>query len=308
MPLLPLGIGISLLWGSWIIQNQDLGMSSLILFGGFTFLFMESIMPLSWIGAIILRSYGSWQRICELVKDLKKPSLEENLFFKNNHLNLKDNIYHMTLLFWKKSLNLSCIQNDWTVLVGKTGCGKSTLLIQMANLFKINNYSISFVHQNPYLYNDTIFGNIFLGRTPSNREQEQAQKLLHLFELDTLNDDFANLMNLEVGEHGKYLSGGQLKRLSLIRSLISEADIIIWDDPFSSVDVILEKQIVKKLQKLSFIQNKTILLSSHRVSTVYLSQNIILLEEKKGIIESGPISSLLTPNTKTYEYFKDQLV
>ena len=308
MPLLPLAIGISLLWGSWIIRTHDLGVSSLILFGGFTFLFMEPMMLLAWIGGIMVSSYGSWQRICELVKDLKTPSPEEIIFLKSNHLTLNNDIYNMSLQFWDRPLNIKCLKNSWTVLVGKTGCGKSWLLIQMANLFKLNHDSISLIHQAPYLYNDSIKGNIFLGRSPNPKEERAAHELLHLFGLDTLSSRSDDLMKLEVGEYGKYLSGGQLKRLSLIRSLMGQADILLWDDPFSSVDIILEKQIVNRLKKLPLMKNKTLILSSHRLTTVYLSQNVIFLKEKKGIVESGLVSKLLTPHTKTYEYFKDQLV
>ena len=58
------------------------------------------------------------------------------------------------------------------------------------------------------------------------------------------------LLILPLGENGKRLSGGQIKRMCLIRTLMGNAKFIIWDDPFSSVDLILEKKIMDELVRL----------------------------------------------------------
>jgi len=115
-------------------------------------------------------------------------------------------------------------------------------------------------------------------------------------------------MKLEVGENGKRLSGGQAKRLCLVRSLLSEAQILIWDDPFSSGDLLLEKEIILKLKKSEVMKDKTVILTSHRLSTVRNSDELFYLDREVGIIEQGPVEQILKEQSKTYEYFQKQMV
>ena len=306
IPLLPLGIGISLLWGAHIIHSQGLGASTLILFSGFVFLFIEPMMFLSWIGVVISRTIGSWKRIKELVEALNVESLaEKDLMQLNYHA---DKNSPVTFPFWEQFLDLDIRANRWSVFIGKTGVGKSHALTQLATVLKMRGENISYVSQHPYLYNDTVLGNIFLGQEYGEEEKKTALDMLLLFGLDYLTETHEALLNLEVGENGKHLSGGQAKRLCLVRSLMSGADILLWDDPFSSVDLILERQITDALKSHPLMQNKTILLSSHRITTVKSCDHVIFLDKEKGILESGSPEDLLTPEKETYGYFENQMV
>ncbi|MCF8060500.1 MAG: ABC transporter ATP-binding protein/permease [Bacteriovoracaceae bacterium] len=309
LPLLPLGIGLSLIWGAHIVFQENLGASSLILFSGFIFLFLEPIMFLSWIGVVFARSYGSWQRIKELVHDIDKSSDEEiRLLSDNLTEDLRGQELDITVNFWDESLKLNFPRGSWSVLVGKTGCGKSTILTQLADILRLRQENISFVAQDPYLYNDTVVNNIFLGQEQTKDRVDQAYELLVLFGLDYLASSKESLLNMEVGEKGKRLSGGQSKRLALVRSLMARADILIWDDPFSSVDLILEKKIIEELKSWQALAGKTIILSSHRVTTVRATQFCLYLEKERGLVEKGISQDLLNPQFETYEYFKQQMV
>lgn len=305
MPLIALGVGLSLLWGAWIIKAEGLGASTLILFSGFIFLFMEPMSYLSWIGIVISRSHASWLRLKDLYTTLTtEVALEKKL----KELNKKSSLLNYQLPFWNYKLSLQFMPGEWNVIISKTGHGKSEILLQLAEVFKQQNEKISLVAQDPYIFNDTIERNIFLGKTETETEKESAKKMLKIFGLDYLNPDLDNLMAMEVGENGKRLSGGQAKRLCLVRSLMSEADILIWDDPFSSVDLILEKEIILQLKKENIMQSKTLLLTSHRLSTVRHSDYLIFLDKEKGIVEEGRVKDLLKVNNKTYEYFQKQMV
>lgn len=307
LPLLPLGMGLSLIWGGHIIFQENLGASSLILFSGFIFLFMEPILFLSWIGIVFARSYGSWQRIKNLVKDLSIQSTTEKELLQKNK-NFPEKNLDFNLPFWGNDLIFNFPRGKWTVLIGKTGCGKSTVLTNVADVLMEKGMEISYVSQDPYLYNDTIRNNIFLGQEQTSEKLSQAYELLCLFGLEDLASNKDSLFEIEVGEKGKRLSGGQVKRLSLVRSMMAEAEIIIWDDPFSSVDLILEKKIISDLKRFVLLQGKTIILSSHRLTTVRSSDHCIYLDREKGIVESGEVDSLLNPQSETYEYFKQQMV
>src|SRR5690606_12538836 len=128
-----------------------LGASSLVLFSGFVFLLLEPLSFFSWIGAVFTSASTAWDRLCELVRDLRTPSLYEG-------------VSDDSVEFWGARLNLPLEDKKWNVLVGSTGCGKSHLLKQIAQNFKDKRKKISYVAQEPYLYNDTLERNIFLGR------------------------------------------------------------------------------------------------------------------------------------------------
>lgn len=305
IPLVPFGVGVSLLWGAHIIRVESLGASSLVLFSGFVFLFLEPMMFLSWIGVVFARSSGAWARVKELINAIKveDPSESELLELNETNSDLSFNVK-----FWDEKINLTMVDKKWNVFIGQTGCGKTEVIKQIASILQYKNLPISYVAQDPYLYNDSIRNNIFLGSKITKEREDEAFELLKLFGLDYLESNKEKLLNLEVGEHGKRLSGGQCKRVCLIRSLLSNGEIIIWDDPFSSVDLILEKQIFNKLKESHFSKNKTFILSSHRLTTVKLSDYIMYIDKDHGLIEQGHKTELLNKETRTYEYFENQMV
>ena len=305
MPLIGLGVGMSLLWGALIIKDQNLGATTLILFSGFIFLFMEPMAYLSWIGVVVSRSNASWKRLKELDLTLTtRIEAEEKL--KNLNTEVVEN--NFKLPFWDNSLAVNFKPGSWNVLIAKTGHGKSEILLKLAEVLRQHGKNISLVAQDPYIFNDTIERNVFLGKKETNEEREYAKVILKILGLNYLESNLENLMKMEVGENGKRLSGGQAKRLSLVRSLMSEAEILIWDDPFSSVDLILEKEIILELKKHPIMKGKTIILTSHRLSTVRHSDYLIFLDKENGVIEEGPVNDLLRENSKTYEYFQKQMV
>ncbi len=305
LPLITFGIGLSLLWGALIIRSEHLGASTLILFSGFIYLFMEPMSYLSWVGVVVSRSSASWSRLKDLDNTLNSIlSSEQDLLERNSGIVG----LNFDLPFWEKQLVLNFQPLKWNVIIAKTGHGKSEILFKIAEVMRSRGLHISLVAQDPYLYNDTIERNIFLGRIASIEDRVMAKEALKILGLDYLEPDLDKLMSLEVGENGKRLSGGQIKRLCLIRSILSEADTIIWDDPFSSVDLILEKEIILQLKSHKFLKNKTVILTSHRLSTVRHSDTIIFLDKDLGKIEEGAPNELLKPTTQTYDYFKKQMV
>lgn len=306
LPLVALGIGCSLVIGAHIIYSEGLGPEDFVLFSGFIFLFMEPINYLSWIGMVVSRSSASWKRLTDFQKKLKtsvpsEEKLKDNVFINDEELK-------MQLPFWEHTLNLGFKKGQWNVFVGATGVGKSELMLKVAESLIQKGEKISFTFQDPYLFNDTIQANLFLGKNPSAAEKEKAKKYLKLFGLDYIDSNLDRLLELEVGENGKRLSGGQAKRLQLARALLSDSNYVLWDDPFSSIDLILEKEILQELKNDSDLKNKTFILTSHRLSTVRFTQYIYYLDKELGIVESQVTENALVPGTKIYEYFKLQMV
>ncbi len=300
-PIVKVGVGASLIWAAVIVLNNKLNPSDLIFFSTFLFLVLEPLMFLSWIGIVTSQGYAAWTRIKELISDL-------NVEIQDSYLISNNSVEKPSIPWWDKNIDIKINPKEWTVVVGETGCGKSWLLERFSDLLYKKGVSFSFIHQEPYLYNDTVAGNIFLGQKVTPEKKERAKFYLKEFGLDILDDNLDELLSLELGENGKRVSGGQAKRIALIRSLVSDVDYIIWDDPFSSVDLILENDILEKLRIDEKLKNKTFVFSSHRLSTVRNCENIVLLDKSQGILESGKTKELLNQESEVDSFFKKQLV
>jgi ATP-binding cassette subfamily B protein len=300
-PLVKVGFGASLIWAALIVKEGNLPGTDLIFFSSFLFLILEPLMFLSWIGIVTSQGYAGWVRIKELITALDQKT-DESWLKKTNDLE------NIELPLWDKGIELNIKQGHWNVFVGDTGSGKSWLIERYADLLTKNDVRYSLIHQEPYLYNDTVEDNIFLGIEKTPEKLEQVKFYLKEFGLDVLSDSIESLLKLELGENGKRVSGGQAKRIALIRSLICDAEYIIWDDPFSSVDLILESQIINKLKSDKLLKEKTFVLTSHRLSTVRSCESLIYISKSQGIIEAGDVSQLINKGSRTYEFFEKQLV
>lgn len=186
-------------------------------------------------------------------------------------------------------------------ITGKTGSGKSTLLqlltkqIQVqSGQIMIDDQSISSLHLNAYrkliayvpqdvfLFSDTIEANIAFG--VSEYSQDQLDEIIRITCLDKDIALFEHGKNTILGERGVSLSGGQKQRVSLARALMKNSDILILDDCLSAVDAETESRIIYNLKEV--FQNKTVIITSHRVAPLQHANNVIILEKGK-IIESG---------------------
>ena len=305
-PYVKLGLGASLLWAALLIKARGGSASDLVFFSGFLYLFLEPVMFMSWVAVVMSQGLAAWKRVKELHGSMEEPTAEE-VKLRGTSIAESDHDLGLTLDFWGKPLPLKFKRGGWTVFIGETGSGKTFLLTKLATALILQGKKVSMVQQEPYLFNDTIEENLFLGAAPDEAARARARKLLKIFQLDTLEASVDQVLSLEVGENGKRLSGGQMKRVALVRSLLSEAQILIWDDPFSSVDIILERRIVEALKASGEVSGKTLLLSSHRLTTVRLSDEALYLSPVNGIEAQGPVTNLLKEE-KVARFFKEQLM
>lgn len=192
-------------------------------------------------------------------------------------------------------------ENSINAIVGKSGEGKSTILKLLAGLWnpdsgeinlgnlktsempeeKVREF-ISFVPQNPGLFTGTIKSNLLMGN--ENASEEEINNALRISQLL----EFINLLpkglNTEIGELGKTLSGGEMKRLALSRALLKNSKIIVCDELTSGLDPITEKKILNELKKLA--NDKTVILITHRLAEMRQYDKILYLENGK-IVETG---------------------
>lgn len=181
-------------------------------------------------------------------------------------------------------------QNTIHGILGKSGCGKSTLLKLMMRFYEVSGGSIrygttnvneittkelrnhiSYVTQETFLFSDTIENNIKVAKENATREEviEAAKKAsLHGF-VCSLPDGY----DTRLSELGDSVSGGERQRIGIARAFLSQANVIFLDEPTSNLDSLNEGIILKSLEKET--KDKTILLVSHRKSTMGIAKNVL---------------------------------
>ena len=232
---------------------------------------------------------------------IKNIKLSGNIEFKN--VTFKYNSSNDILTDF--SLNIK--QGQKVALVGPSGGGKTTIchllphfyditsgdiLFDNESINNISNYdlrqNIGIVQQDVFLFNDTIKENIRYGKlAASDEEVYKAAKLARIDE-DILK--MPNGYDTVIGERGVKLSGGQKQRLSIARVFLKDPSILILDEATSALDNATELQIEKALDDLA--KNRTTLVVAHRLSTIFNSDLICVIEEGK-LIEKGNHDELL---------------
>jgi ATP-binding cassette, subfamily B, multidrug efflux pump len=193
-------------------------------------------------------------------------------------------------------------------IVGPTGSGKSTLVSLLPRLFDpppgtvfidgidvrdlplgVLRGSIGMVPQEPFLFSDTIAGNVAFG-TPERDEIEDLAHAVAVARLDVDVDTFPNRWTTTVGERGLTLSGGQKQRTAIARALMIDPPILILDDALSAVDTDTEAAILSGL--VGVMRARTAVLISHRASTIRHADHIVVLDAGR-IVEQGTHEALL---------------
>ena len=177
-------------------------------------------------------------------------------------------------------------------ILGKSGCGKSTLLKLLMrfyetdaggiyygenNIRRVNTKAlrshISYVTQETFLFHDTIANNLRVAKADATQEELVAaarKASVHDF-IMTLPKGYET----KLSEFGESLSGGERQRIGIARAFLHEADILLFDEPTSNLDSLNEAVILKSLAQEK--EDKTILLVSHRKSTMGIAQDIIAM-------------------------------
>ena len=195
-----------------------------------------------------------------------------------------------------RNINFSIRGPSLLILVGKSGSGKSTLLDLIAGTLipqegEVLLYGnkdklepkISYLHQEYSLYDSSIAENIAFGISKEKIDFNKLRKVLIQAEIYNYVSKLKNNIYELVGENGCNLSTGQKQRIALARALYFEPDLLLLDEPTSSLDKNNEKSIINTLLNLS--KNITIIMSTHKVNNIpdevkigYLNKNGIIIK------------------------------
>lgn len=198
-------------------------------------------------------------------------------------------------------------KGEMTALVGPSGGGKSTIASLLARFWDIKDGTIkvdgkdiknvslgslmdkiSMVFQRVYLFKDTIYNNIIIGRPDATREEViEAAKKARCYDLIM---SFPEGFDTVIGEGGASLSGGEKQRLSIARCILKDSPIVILDEATASVDADNERAIQEAISELC--KNKTLLVIAHRLKTIKDADQILVISDGK-IIERGNHEKLM---------------
>lgn len=144
------------------------------------------------------------------------------------------------------------------------------------------------VFQRVYLFQDTVYNNIAMGRMDASEEEvyEAARKARCYDFIMALPEGFQTV----IGEGGASLSGGEQQRISIARCILKDAPIVILDEATASVDADNESQIQAAISEL--VQGKTLLVIAHRLHTIAKADQILVIKDGE-IAEQGNHESLI---------------
>ena len=195
-------------------------------------------------------------------------------------------------------------------LVGPSGGGKTTIANLLARFWDVKDGSIkirgtdirnvpvanlmdniSMVFQRVYLFQDTIFNNIAMGKTDATRKEviEVAKKARCYDFIMQLPNGFDTV----IGEGGADLSGGEQQRISIARCMLKDAPIVILDEATASVDADNEHFIQEAISELC--HGKTLIVIAHRLNTIRNADKILVIKNGQ-IVESGSHKELMEAN------------
>jgi ATP-binding cassette subfamily B protein len=151
--------------------------------------------------------------------------------------------------------------------------------------------NISYIPQEPLLFNRTLWENIRYGKpNATDKEVIDVTKKASCYDfIASLEKGFDTI----VGERGVKLSGGQRQRIAIARAMLKNSRILILDEATSALDSVTEQEIHKALNNL--MENKTVLVIAHRLSTLNIMDRIVVIDNGR-ILEDGTKGELLSSN------------
>ncbi len=313
--------------GSMMILNNSSSIGVVVEFVMYINMLIFPFTAIGWVANMIQRASASQKRLNEFLET--QPEIEDKPGTINADINADisfDKVsftYKNTGIKALDHLSLDIRKGEKVLVLGKTGSGKTTLAQLLLHFYEpdegkilidntnINNIrlshlrdQISYVPQDVFLFSDTVYNNIAFGlkESPTVQQVENAAKLAGIHsEILSLDNGYQT----RVGERGVTLSGGQKQRISIARALIKKPELMIFDDCLSAVDAKTENIIINNLNTV--LGDKTAIIITHRIFTVFDFSKIIVLDEGR-IIEQGSHAALIKNNGYYAELYNKQVM
>ncbi|KAJ3294318.1 Multidrug resistance-associated protein 1 [Rhizoclosmatium sp. JEL0117] len=196
-----------------------------------------------------------------------------------------------------KNITFQIPKGSLCAIVGPVGSGKSSLvqaflgeMKRVEGLYSVHG-GVGYASQQGWLQNSTLQANILFGAA---MDRERYEAVIHACSLDKDIQNFPNGELTEVGERGVQLSGGQVARVNLARTMYSNADILLLDDPLAAVDAHVGRHIFEVGIRQQ-CAGKTVILVTHQLNLLSQVDMIIFMESGQ-VLEIGSYHELMQQN------------
>lgn len=234
---------------------------------------------------------------------LSRENLDGDIVFRNVNFSYDQQNFKVL-----KDINLKINKGEKVGIIGRIGSGKSTLARLLMNLYEPTDGSIlidnteirqidpvdlrkaiGHVPQEPFLFMGTIKDNITIGdQFATDEEVLRASKISGVH--DFLGKHQSGY-DLQVGERGDGLSGGERQAVTLARAIVSNPNILVLDEPTNSMDELSEKAFKERLEYI--LKGKTVIIITHKSSILSLVDRLIVMDDGK-IIADGPKEKIIS--------------
>lgn len=314
-PFITLIIGVSyvltIIIGGRFIMEGTISLGQLVSFIAYIGMLVWPMFAIGRLFNVLERGNASYDRVNELLhekthiierKDAIKTMAQGTISMKIDSFS-----YPKEETVALENIQFSLQEGETLGIVGKTGAGKTTILKLLMREYdqyqgtisfgkhNIKNYTLDalmgamgYVPQDHFLFSMTVRDNIRFAKP--DLEQAAVEQAAALAFINQEIKAFSEGYDTMVGERGVSLSGGQKQRISIARALIVEPELLILDDALSAVDAKTEEAILSNLKETR--QEKTTIITAHRLSSVMHAKEILVLDEGK-IIERGTHQELL---------------
>ncbi|SHH77717.1 ABC transporter, partial [Caloranaerobacter azorensis DSM 13643] len=224
------------------------------------------------------------------------------------------------------NITIKASKGEKIAIVGHNGAGKTTLIKLIIRLYDVNKgkilinnkdikklsvkhlrSKIGLVFQDYQLYSASIAENVLLREVKNPEDEDKvwfALKQVGLYEkVKELPNGIHTLITKEFSNEGIFLSGGEAQKLALARIYIKDYDVVILDEPSSSLDPLAEKQMYENMMDIT--KNKIAIFITHRLSTTVMADRIYLIDNGR-VIEQGTHKELMELNGKYRRMFDAQ--
>jgi ATP-binding cassette subfamily B multidrug efflux pump len=285
------------------------------------------LIALGWVINLFQRGMASMVRLDEVWRVQPGPThIDVETGFSPSQPKAHIAVTNLTFAYEKqpvlRDVNFSVKHGETVGIVGRTGSGKSTLLALITRTFEPPPNTIfidgrpvetiplhelremiGMVPQETFLFSESIAENIRFGRADATADEvrESAEEAGLSGDVAT----FAQGLETVIGERGITLSGGQKQRTAIARALIRNPQILILDDALSAVDTATEERILRALREIR--KGRTVLIVSHRVSSVKDSDQILVLDNGR-VVERGTHESLLAHDGYYADLYRRQTI
>jgi ABC-type multidrug transport system fused ATPase/permease subunit len=291
-----------------------------VLVVGFSGAFYSRLFDLIWGLRQIAKNYSDIERyfgILDIGISVKDPAKATTLDRVRGEVKF-DNVsfsYGESERNAVRNIDIKIRPGQSIALVGRSGAGKTTLVKLLMRFFDVNKGKISLdgvdlrkfkkatirsyigvVPQEPVLFNNTIGYNIAYGIAGADKKQ-----IIAASKMANIHDFIASLpkgYKTHVGERGIKLSGGQKQRVAIARMILSDPQIVIFDEATSQLDSESEKLIQDAFWRA--VKNKTTIIIAHRLSTVKRADKIVVMDKGR-IVEAGSHNELINKKDGIYQ-------